>query len=80
MPVLSKATDLDLLQCGLVSIDEIEHEGPVLDPLGCWTIREDGSLGPEHDWSKTMNDIEDEPPYQHCRDCGSLRRSPWKPD
>ncbi len=74
MPCLSKTTDHMLLQAGMVSIDEIEHEGPVMNPFGC------GVLAPEHDWSKTQTDIEDEPPYQFCRDCGAVRASPWKPD
>lgn len=72
MPSLDKVTDHMLLQQGLVSIDEIEHDGPVMNPMGC------GLFEPEHDWSKTQDDIEDEPPYQFCRCCGQVRRSPWR--
>lgn len=80
MPCLAKATDHMLLRQGVVTIRGLEiHGGAVLKPLACFGIGPDG-LEFSHDWSKTQTDIADEPPYQFCRDCGGVRRSPWKPD
>lgn len=77
MPSLDKATDLGLLKCGLISIDKIERDGSMLRPMACMTMDPERGLIYQHDWSKTQYDIAHEPPYQFCRDCGSLRRSPW---
>lgn len=74
MPCLSKSTDLMLFRQGVITIRSVEmHGGAILQPLAC-------GIRPEHDWSKTLTDVRDEPPYQFCRDCGAVRRSPWKPD
>jgi hypothetical protein len=71
MPDLSKVTDILLLRLGLTSITSMEQRGPIFRAMDC------GLFDPEHDWSKTLSDIAGEPPYQYCRDCGHVRRSPW---
>jgi hypothetical protein len=71
---LEDVKDIDLLRAGLVSIDELEHDGAVIAAFEC------GLIAPVHDWSKTLGDLADEPPYQFCRDCGTVRRSPWPMD
>lgn len=71
MPDIGKATDLQLLKAGLSTIVSIEQRGPIFHAMDC------GLFDPEHDWSKTQYDVPGEPPYQYCRDCGRVRRSPW---
>lgn len=70
MPDLSKVTDFDLFKQGLVSMDELEREGPVMNNFRC------GLIDPQHEWGVVEYDMEDEPPYQVCRACGEVRRAP----
>lgn len=68
---LSQVTDHDLLRSGLVTIFGIESFGSVMPSSKC------GILDPQHVWSKAKDDIAEEPTYQSCTKCGSVRRSPW---
>lgn len=70
MSALHKATEHLLLKAGLLTVASSEFRCPVFYSFVC---------GDEHDWSKTQTDVPGEPPYQFCRDCGRVRRSPWAP-
>lgn len=73
MPSLSQATDAMLFRQGLISLPANDRASALLKPMEC-------GLAPEHDWSKTRDDVPGEGPYQVCNDCGAVRRSPWRKD
>lgn len=74
---LRDATDLDLLEAGLVDLESLEQDGPVLgDALACVVIFNETT---DHDWSKTkvveVDGYTDR--VQLCANCGCVRRSPF---
>lgn len=78
---LRDVTDEVLLREGLVSLWSLEHEGPVMDSLGCLIFNEDVKLEIRHDWSLPFlmrcDDVHEN--VQVCHRCGGVRRPTFGP-
>lgn len=88
MPALKDCTDLDLMAQGLVTLDEIERDGPVLaNTLQCLALLPPRmKLGYVHDWSPPFiaadfndrgEDIHSD--VQQCWRCGAVRATRFGP-
>lgn len=86
MPALHEVTDLDLMEQGLTSLDEIERDGSVVGGIRCLILNEDFKLEIRHDWSRPFlapdydrrgEEILSE--VQLCYRCGQARRATLGP-
>lgn len=86
MPALHEVTDLDLMEQGLTSLDEIERDGSVVAGIRCLILNEDVKLEIRHDWSgpfmapdhdRRGEEILSE--VQLCYRCGAARRATFGP-
>lgn len=83
--IIQDPTDLDLLQSGIIVLEDREDEDPILRPTQCLILNEDFTLEFRHDWTppflcEVLDGYETEHvEIQTCRGCGGVRRPRFGP-